>query len=63
VKTLHQLRQGKAHIVECLRPAVERLQTIHQHNLAVKSQKVVFIESLDHFFTVVIGNARAASRR
>ena len=37
VKTLHQLRQRQAHIVESLRPAVEWLQAVHQHNLTIET--------------------------
>ncbi len=37
MKTLHQLRQRQSHIIERLRPAVERLQAVHQHDLAVKA--------------------------
>ncbi|MNP10319.1 hypothetical protein D3C76_1024640 [compost metagenome] len=54
VKTLHQLGERQAHIVEGLRPAVQRLQTVHQHNLTVEAQEVVFIKPLHHFLAVII---------
>lgn len=44
METLHQLGQRRAHIVKRLRPAVERLQTVHQHNLPVEAQEVLFVE-------------------
>ena len=53
MKTLHQLRQCQTHIVKCLRPAVKRLQTVHQHDLSVEPQKMIFIEAFDHFFAVI----------
>ena len=37
MKALHQLRQRQPHIIERLRPAVERLQAVHQYDLAVKA--------------------------
>ncbi|MNT13338.1 hypothetical protein D3C72_1483050 [compost metagenome] len=46
--------ERQAHIVEGLRPAVERLQAVHQHNLAVKAQEVIFVEPLHHFLAVVV---------
>ncbi len=54
MKTLHQLRQCQPHIVKCLRSAVKRLQAVNQHNLAVKAQKMVFIETFHHMLTVVV---------
>ena len=54
MKTLHQLRQCQTHIIKCLWPTVERLQAIHQHNLAVKAQKMILIEPLHHLLAVII---------
>ncbi|SVY84324.1 Uncharacterised protein [Klebsiella pneumoniae] len=53
METLHQLGQCQTHIVKRLRPAVERLQTVHQHNLPVEAQEVLFVEPLHHPFAIV----------
>ena len=53
MEALHQLSQRQAHIVESLRAAVQRLQAVHQHDLAVKAQEVVFVKALHHFFAVI----------
>ena len=54
METLHQLGQRQAHIVKRLRPAVERLQAVHQHNLPVEAQEVLFVEPLHYLFAVVL---------
>ena len=54
METLHQLRQRQTHIIKCLWSTVERLQAVHQHNLAVKTQEVILIEPLHHFLAVII---------
>ncbi|CAH0315284.1 hypothetical protein SRABI106_04174 [Rahnella aquatilis] len=54
METLHQLRQRQAHIVERLRSAVERLQAINQHNLAVKFHKVIFVKTFHDVLAVIV---------
>ena len=53
METLHQLSQRQPHIVKRLRSAVQRLQAVHQHDLAVETQEVVAVKVLHHMLTVV----------
>ena len=54
MEALHQLGQRQTHIRKCLRPAVERGQAIHQHNLAVEMLEIMLIETFDHMVTIVL---------
>lgn len=54
MEALHQLGKRQTHVVERLWPAVERLQAIDQHNLAVKAQEVILIKPFDDLFAVII---------
>ncbi|MOA50085.1 hypothetical protein D3C78_1730600 [compost metagenome] len=54
METLHQLGQRQPHVIERLRAAIEWLQAIHQHNLAIETDKMLFIKVFDDGLAVIV---------